>query len=221
MKDSGVEWIGEIPEHWGVRKLKHLLSLLKDGSHNPPPRVESGIKFIPGATNIKNSKVIFKNCAHISEEDYFDIHKSYQLQSNDVLLTIVATLGNVALVNEQDLPFSMQRSIAVLRPNSNITSKFLFYFLHSDYFQNELRARSHSSVKPGIYLESLGNIPIVNSTDKNEEIQISQFIDKETKNLDDLISKSQSQINFLQEKRQALITAAVTGKIDVRNGVAA
>ena len=220
-KDSGVDWIGNIPEHWNTVKLKYLLSLLKDGSHNPPPRVESGIKFIPGATNIKNSKVIFKNCAYISKADFFEIHKSYKLQADDILLTIVATLGNVAMVNEEDLPFSMQQSIAVLRPNLDITSKFLFYFLHSDYFQNSLRSRSHSSVKPGIYLESLGNIPIVVSTKLDEQQDISEFLDEKITQIDQLIIKSKERVALLQEKRQTLISAAVTGKIDVRNGVAA
>ena len=213
-KDSDVEWIGEIPEGWEARKLKFALSLLKDGSHNPPPRTDSGIKFIPGATNIKNSKVVFENCPYITKEDYYDIHKSYQLQSGDVLLTIIATLGNVAMVEEHDLPFSMQRSIAVLRPNSNITSKFLFYFLHSYYFQRMLRIKSRSTVKPGVYLELLKNISIVTSKQQNELNQIVEFLDKQTTQFDELIAKSKAQITLLEEKKQATINQAVTKGLD-------
>ena len=215
MKDSGIEWIGKIPEEWVNTKLKFILSLLKDGSHNPPPRVDDGIKFLSGATDIKNSKILFDKCSFISKDDYVELHKRYQLKDKDILLTIVATLGNVAIVEQKDLPFSMQRSIAVLRSKSIISHKFLFYFLHSKYFQENLISKNHGSVKPGIYLGELNNISLVYPQNISEQKQIVSYLDEKTTKIDSLISKIQLQISNLQDFRESLISSAVTGKIMV------
>ena len=217
MKDSGVEWIGNIPEHWLNSKLKFVLSLLKDGSHNPPPRTNSGIKFLSGGTDFKNSKISFEKCSFISNDDYLELHRFYELQHNDILLTIVATLGSVALVNSKDLPFSMQRSIALLRPKSIILSEFLFYFFHTNYFQNELKRRNHGAVKPGIYLEELKNIPIIHPDLISEQRQIVDYLDTQTTRIDLIISQIESQISYLNEFKQSLIFSTITGKICITN----
>ena len=216
-KPSKINIIADIPKHWLNSKLKFVLFMLKDGSHNPPPRTNSGIKFLSGGTDFKNSKISFEKCSFISNDDYLELHKFYELQHNDILLTIVATLGSVALVNSKDLPFSMQRSIALLRPKSIILSEFLFYFFHIKYFQNELKRRNHGSVKPGIYLEELKNIPIIHPNLISEQRQIVDYLDTQTTRIDLIISQIESQISYLNEFKRSLIFSTITGKICITN----
>lgn len=151
--------LGEIPEGWEARELGSCLELLKDGSHNPPKRVPEGIRFIAGATDVKHFSVDFAKCTYITEEDYRTMHRKWMVQSGDVLLTIVGTVGNVALVAEHDLPFSLQRSVAVLRPGPTLSSSFLYCLLQTGQFQTNVRSRLNPTAQPGIYLGTLGAIP--------------------------------------------------------------
>lgn len=126
IKDSGVEWIGEIPAHWEVKKLKYVCSLIKDGTHQPPERVVDGIPLL-SVRNIVNGRFVFlEDDSLISENDFRALERAIQVRTNDVLLAIVgATLGKVAIVNEM-APFSIQRSLALLRGRPNeLYVKFL------------------------------------------------------------------------------------------------
>ncbi len=217
MKDSGVEWLGEIPSHWIMSRLKFVCSLLKDGSHIPPSRHDKGIPLL-SVRNIVDGKFInLPDDSLISIEDFKILTKPFEVLENDVLLAIVgATLGKVAIVEKMP-PFFIQRSLAIFRPKSEVyLFKFLYYFFRSSNFQSRLWSSVGFSAQPGIYLGTLGNIhcpipPI-------EELkQMVSFIETEEKIIADTIYKVRSQIDLLHEYRTALISEAVTGKIDVRN----
>jgi type I restriction enzyme S subunit len=175
--------IGKIPIDWKVIKLKEGLSLLKDGSHNPPKRVEKGIKFIAGATNIKYLHIDFNNCTFITERDYQKIHKYYEIKINDILLTIVGTVGNVAIVKESDLPFSLQRSIAILRCNEKVYYIFLFYWFNSPRFKKLLNSRLNPTAQPGIYLGELGKL-IMPLPKYKEQVEIANILYKIDEKID-------------------------------------
>ena len=192
--------IGYLSTNFNLKKLIDVLNLLKDGVHNLPPRSNFGIKFIAGATNIKYLDINFTKCAFISYEDYKKIHKYYEIKTNDVLLTIVGTIGNVAIVKKTDLPFSLQRSIAILRPNKKILDhKFLFYWLTSPKFKQLLYSRINPTAQPGIYLRMLGElkIPIPNMIIQNRIANIFS-------NLDDKIKNLQNQNRILEQMAHAI-----------------
>lgn len=153
--------IGDVPKNWNVKSLNSSLKLLKDGTHLPPKRTGNGIRFIAGASDIKYFKIDFSNCTFISEKDYAKIHKYYQLKENDVLLTIVGTVGNTAIIRKSDLPFSLQRSIAILRPNDELNPVFLFYWLNTPRFKKMLFSRINQTAQPGIYLGELGKLSVL------------------------------------------------------------
>ncbi len=144
--------ISSLPNDWELLELGSILSFITDGVHNPPKRTTNGIKFIAGATNIKYLNVDFTNCTYISKEDYDKIHKFYSIEPNDILLTIVGTVGNVAIVKENDLPFSIQRSIALLRSGPLLYYRFLFYWLNSPEFKKVVYSYVNSTAQPGVYL---------------------------------------------------------------------
>jgi len=150
--------MGMMPEDWEVEPLGALLELLKDGSHNPPKRHSSGIRFIAGASDLTYRNIDFSNCTYITEEDYQKMHKYYQIKANDILLTIVGTVGNVAIVKEEDLPFSMQRSVAIMRCKQEVFYEFLFYWLTSPKFKLLISSRINTTAQPGIYLGEIAKL---------------------------------------------------------------
>ena len=216
MKDSGVEWLGVVPEHWDVKRLKHVCSLIKDGTHQPPSRTSSGIPLL-SVRNIINGKFVnLPDDSLISEEDFNELQRSFEVKKNDVLLAIVgATIGKVAIVEEMP-PFTIQRSLAVLRPNINMAHyKYFSFFVRSSVFQRLLWKNAGYSAQPGIYLGSITNFNIT-APGMNEQRTIAAFLDHETGHIDALTAKVRESISKRREYRTALISAAVTGKIDVR-----
>jgi type I restriction enzyme S subunit len=217
MRDSGVEWLGEVPEHWGVVPLKYLCCLLKDGTHLPPPRVDSGIPLL-SVRNIVNSKFIFRDDdSNISEEDYKNLCKPFVPIKGDVLLAIVgATLGKVAIVEEMS-EFHIQRSLAIFRAQpDSMTSEGLANIFGSTNFQSLLWENVGFSAQPGIYLGTLANfqLPVPPLGEQND---INEYCKLKAERIGTLILKAESANELIKERRTALISAAVTGKIDVRN----
>jgi type I restriction enzyme S subunit len=217
MRDSGVEWLGEVPGHWEVVPLKYLCCLLKDGTHLPPPRVDSGIPLL-SVRNIVNSKFIFRDDdSNIAEEDYKNLCKPFVPRKGDVLLAIVgATLGKVAIVEEMS-EFHIQRSLAIFRAQpDSMTSEGLANILGSTNFQSLLWENVGFSAQPGIYLGTLENfqLPVPPLEEQNE---INEYCKSKAEHISTLILKAESANELIKERRTALISAAVTGKIDVRS----
>jgi type I restriction enzyme, S subunit len=216
MKDSGTEWLGEIPNHWRLSRLKFVCSLLRDGTHIPPPRQDDGIPLL-SVRNIVNGKFInLSDDSLISIEEHKKLNQTLEVLENDVLLAIVgATLGKVAIVEKME-PFSIQRSLAVFRPKPELLMyKYLAYFFQSASFQSRLWSSVGFSAQPGIYLGTLENIhcPV---PDMKEQINIVSFLEREETIIFDDIMKLTKQIELLREYRTALISETVTGKVDVR-----
>jgi|JFJP01.1.fsa_nt_gi type I restriction enzyme S subunit len=216
MKDSGIEWLGEIPKHWDVKRLKHTCSVIKDGTHQPPQRTENGFPLLSVRNIIDGKFVNLEDDSLISEQDFKELQRSFTVQENDVLLAIVgATLGKVAIVEEMP-PFTIQRSLAFFRPCSPILYyRYLSAFLQSSIFQRLLWKNVGFSAQPGIYLGVLGNLHTLIPPISEQQV-IASFLDQETAQIDEAIDNVRSQIEKLEEYRTVLISDAVTGKIDVR-----
>lgn len=217
MKDSGVEWLGEVPEHWDTAPLKYLCELLKDGTHLPPARVDSGVPLL-SVRNIINNKFTFRDDdSQISESSYADLCKSFIPQNGDVLLAIVGgTLGKVAVIEQME-NFHIQRSLGIFRTKkTKLNNYFLAYLFSSKGFQSLLWENVGFSAQPGIYLGALSNflIPVPSI---EEQKNIIDFVKIQLDKFDNLINKALNSVQLMQERRTALISAAVTGKIDVRN----
>lgn len=215
-KDSGIEWLGDVPGHWDILSLKRICELLKDGTHLPPPRVSEGIPLL-SVRNIQNGIFDLRDDdSLISLENYQELCKAFVPQTHDVLLAIVgATLGKVALVPLEIGLFHIQRSVAIFRPTAEMQAQYLYYLFQSNEFQQLLWEHVGYSAQPGIYLGTLAEfrIPL---PPLEEQQTISTFLNTETAKFDALTLEANRAIALLQERRSALISAAVTGKIDVR-----
>lgn len=162
----------EFSESWICEKIGNITSLVKDGSHGTHQDVERG-PYLLSAKNIKNGKVVIEdNDRKISEEEYNAIYKNYSLEVGDILLSIVGTIGRVAIVNEIQ-PIAFQRSVAILRFNK-MNSKFIECCINNRGFQNDLLKYQVVSAQPGIYLNDLKKLKI-NFPELEEQEKIASF----------------------------------------------
>lgn len=150
-----------VPNGWKIKKLKQVLSLLKDGTHGTHKDCVRG-KFLLSAKDVVDGRVLCSEDSRIiSDKDFNSIHAKYKLQNKDIVLTIVGTVGRSAIINNYNQEYTFQRSVAILRPNESIVSEFLRDQIQSNSFQNELKKRQSVSAQPGVYLEDLGSVPCV------------------------------------------------------------
>ena len=224
MKDSGVEWIGEVPEGWEIKRLKFLIKNITKGttpSTLGKSFVDVGVRFLKVENISKNGLIDISNCSFIDNETN-ELLKRSKLKENNILVSIAGAIGRSALVSKEILPANTNQAVAIISLNINTVSpNWVVYCFNSSYLDSFFENNQVMSAQANLSLEDLGNIPLVIPTTKEEEIQISEFLDKQTSQFDELIAKSKEQITILEEKRQALITTAVTGKIDVRSEVVA
>lgn len=185
---------------WQERRLGDALSLLKDGTHGTHADADDG-PLLLSAKNIKNGKVEIDlaNERRISLEDYKQIHANFNLKEDDVLLTIVGTIGECAKIdNPHSLTF--QRSVAYLRANNTLNPDFLVATVRSFGFQKDLKDRQSISAQPGIYLGELANIEIF-APQLDEQRKIGKYFS----DLDNLISLHQRKLEKLQNVKKACL----------------
>ncbi len=221
MKDSGVEWLGDMPEGWEVLPIKRITSVpVTDGPHETPDLFNEGIPFI-SAEAIKNDKIDFsKKRGFISAEDHRKYSKKYKPQKGDVyMVKSGATTGNVAFV-ETDDEFNIWSPLAVIRPDhKKAITRFIFFFMKSINFFQSIKLAWSYGTQQNIGMNVIENLPILVPSLPEQSV-IANFLDCETGKIDKLIEKINESIAKLREFRTALISAAVTGKIDVRKEVA-
>jgi type I restriction enzyme, S subunit len=216
MKDSGVEWIGEIPEHWKVAKLKFISEFINDGTHGTYPRVEDGYRLLSVRNMVEDKFIFLEDDSKVSERHFKEISAKFEIQEGDVQLAIVgATLGKVALVERMAEKFVTQRSVATIRLKNGVyLAKLLFYFMKSLCFQSYLWLNAGFSAQPGIYLGTVAD-SYITVMDMKEQIELVTYLDGVSKKFQVAIAAEEVSINKLKEYKQTLINAAVTGKIKV------
>ena len=187
-------------EAWEQRKLGEVLSILKDGTHGTHQDAEEG-PYLLSAKNIKNGQIIIDDSSDrkISEDEFNQIHTKFTLENGDILLTIVGSIGESAIL-ENAGKFTFQRSVAFLRPSEEMTSRFLKTEIESVQFQKELNDRKSQSAQPGVYLGDLSKIPIY-ITSKEEQKKIGEYFS----NLDHLITLHQRELEKLQNIKKSML----------------
>ncbi len=216
MKDSGVEWLGEVPKNWEVSKIKYECSInarigwkaLKADEY-----VEEGYIFL-ATPNIKGKYIDFENVNYITQERY-DESPEIKLKINDVLLTKDgSTLGTVNVVRNLDKEATVNSSLAVIRPNKNLNGVFLNYFIKSSYMQSIIGMFKDGMGVPHLFQSDIKLFNIL-LPKYEEQLRIYKYLDREVDLIDSLINKTTIQIEKLKEAKQSLIGEAVTGKIEI------
>lgn len=176
---------------WEQRKLGDVLETIKDGTHGTHQDANEG-PLLLSAKNIRNGTIIWdESDRRISINEYEKIHSKFKLKKNDVLLTIVGSIGETAILKDIS-GITFQRSVAFLRTSEQITPEFLCSEIQTQQFQKKLNDRKSTSAQPGIYLGDLSEIPFVYSKNKDEQVKIGQYFS----NLDKLITLHQWECNI-------------------------
>ena len=151
MKDSGVEWLGEVPAHWTTASLKYALDAIADVDHYMPESVESGIPYVmTGDLRSTASGIDLNNCKKISRDDFLKLTKNTRIAKGDVIMARYATIGTVSYVNI-DAEFVVSYSCVTIKPRPGFAiGRFLFFYFQSDAFiqgiSNKVNANTQSNV---------------------------------------------------------------------------
>lgn len=214
LKDSGIEWIGKIPQHWHRTKLKRVLSTpITDGPHETPELLDNGIPFL-SAEAVKNNKLNFNfKRGFISQEEHIRFCKKCKPQLNDIfMIKSGATTGNVAIVETED-EFSIWSPLALIRVNANtIFYKYMFYYLQSNNFRRQVELFWSYGTQQNIGMDVLGNLYVAYPNRIEEQQQIADYLDKKCSEIDKAISDKEQVIEKFTEYKKSLIYECVTGK---------
>jgi len=222
MKDSGSEWIGEIPEHWSIIKMKYLLSSKKYSIKAGP--FGSQLKnddMVSGDIKVYNQKTVldndFKSGDYYIENCKYEELRAFEVFSGDLLVTTRGTIGKTAIV-----PKDAEKGILhpclikiTLNPDKVLNDYVNVIFNNTKIVTNQIMLESNATTIDVIYTDTLKNL-VLPIPPLEEQKSIIDFVDAKIGEIDGLISSINSQIQKLKEYRQSLISEAVTGKIDVR-----
>jgi len=218
-KDSGVAWLGEVPAHWGVAPLKHLVSLpITDGPHETPAKQDDGIPFVSAEALSKGFVDFNKMWGYISREDHARYSKRYSPKRGDILIVkLGATAGTTAIVDTDD-EFNIWVPLAAVRLKHGVEPRFVCHVLKSNNLKRayELNWTFGTQQTLGLGTISSLQIPV---PPIEEQQEIAAYFDAIFPLLDSLTEEAVKNTDILKERRCTLIAAAVTGQIDVRSVV--
>ena len=215
-KDSGLEWLGKIPKHWELRKFKHFLNLVTSGSRGWAKfYADSGELFIRignlkrGSFELNLENIQFVNLPAKTEGDRTII------KQNDLLFSITAYLGSIALCSKDAVGAYVSQHVALarIRPNA-INHRWVAYFYLAEPGQIQLAESAYGGTKVQLALDDIKELLLL-VPPRKEQVQLVKFLDAAELRFDSLKSKITRAIELLREKRTALISAAVTGKIEM------
>ena len=215
MKDSGVEWIGEIPSHWEGSKLGFYTTKIGSGS---TPRggaevyVESGVPFI------RSQNVHFEGLKlmEVSFID-FETHQSMKgsvVREEDVLLNITGgSIGRCCVV-DVEAEMNVNQHVSIIRTKSQLLNRFLNFLITCDVGQSQVRFNLSGGNREGLTIEGIRDFQIT-LPPLHEQEQIVEYLDEQTSIIDSTITAEEKRIDLLKEYRQSLISEVVTGKVKV------
>jgi len=220
LKPSGVEWLGDVPKHWKVGKCGFYLTILS-GFAFPSSgftHEESDTKLLRGI-NVGVSRLKWDETVYW-QRSIEDGLESYEMKAGDLVIgmdrPLISEGMRVAKVKDVDLPCLLLQRVASLKVSERLNNDFLMGLLASEMFIAHFSPDTTGVSVPHISPEQINNF-VISVPPVSEQEEIVAFIGHETAKLDTLTAEAHRAIDLLQERRMALISAAVTGKIDVRS----
>lgn len=217
MKDSGVEWLGEVPAHWDVSRIKNIVSIpVTDGPHETPNFIDAGIPFV-SAEAVSSGEVDFSKIrGYISEEANKFYSKKYSPKKYDIYMVKSGATTGVTAIVETDEVFNIWSPLAVIRCGVIYEPYFVLNFMRSEPFQEAVKLNWSFGTQQNIGMGVIENL-YVTCPPRSEAEEIARYLQSEDRKFKAVVSIAYDAIQLMQERRTALISAAVTGKIDVRN----
>jgi len=216
MKESGVEWIGAVPAHWDVLSLRRVVDRFVDYRGQTPEKRSSGVPLVT-AKNITNGRIDYAASEeYIDPMDYDDWMVRGLPARGDVLLTTEAPLGEVAQVDDPHIALAQRIILFKVNP-LRMTNDYLKYAFLSPSGTNDLLSRGTGSTAIGIKATRLREVLVPVPPIPEQEV-LTRELDRRLAGFAPAANTIHTAIDRLREYRTALITAAVTGQIDIREG---
>jgi type I restriction enzyme S subunit len=214
MKESGLEWLGKVPEKWCYGKLRWLSKRYSGGTPD-----KKNIDFwtngtIPWINSGSVNDRLITECSTFITEDAFNSSSAKWIPKGSLVMALAGQGRTKGMVAQLGIDTTCNQSMAAIIPAERLAARYLYYWLEANY--ENIRNMAGGDLRDGLNLEMLGNIPCPIPEIKEQD-EIFNFLDKEINKIDSLIDQSKSGISLLDERRSALISAAVIGQIDVRN----
>lgn len=216
-KDSGVEWIGEIPSSWQLKRIKHTAYVKGrigwKGLRSDEFLIESDSYIVTGTDFVKG-EVNWETCYQVPKERY-DEDPFIQLMEGDLLITKDGTIGKIAIVKNMPKIATLNSGVFVTRPKTNdYISNYLYWVLESNVFISFYDFNKSGSTIQHLYQNVFNEFKFPCPTIP-EQTQIANYLDQKTQQIDDLIANKERLIELLEEERTALINQAVTKGLDL------
>lgn len=209
-KDSGIERLGEIPNHWNVGNLKFSFVGIKNGATETQIEESNNTVPISRIESISTGEINYEKVGFVNK---YSIAESYKINEGDILLSHINSLsmvGNIALKRDTSILYHGMNLLRLMPNKDKFDPKYLFWILKSKYFRNSVESIAKPAInQASVSIDSLKNISLLIPT-KIEQQDIANFLDHETAKIDTLIAKQEKLIEVLKEKRQAVISHAVT-----------
>jgi type I restriction enzyme S subunit len=223
MKDSGVEWLGEIPEHWEVTVLKYILKTTKGFAFKSELFTDNGLPIVK-ASDIKNKSVRLET-THYINEDISNEFTSVKLSTGDILISTVGSstdvinsaVGQIGKVpKELDGALLNQNTVRLEVLNNNkIKKDYLFFIIQNDHYRSHLNLHAHGTAnQASLKLVDLLSYKVALPS-LIEQNEIIDYVENNIFRIQTIIDKSNQEIELLKEYKTALISEVVTGKVDV------
>lgn len=215
MKQTGVQWIGEIPSNWNTKRIKYMANLkgrigwqglTSDEYQDEGAYLITGVDFADGGID-------WENCVHVPMKRWEEA-KDIQIQNGDLLITKDGTIGKVAIVSNMPGETSLNSGVLRIMPIEGYSRRFLYWVLKSDEFWNWFNYRNAGNstivhLYQGDFAEFLYAFP-----DYDEQEAIADFLDEHCGKLDSIIADLERQIEILKAYKKSLITETVTKGLD-------
>jgi len=215
MKDSGIEWLGEVPAHWEVRSISSISTKITNGYVGPTRDilVDAGVRYLQ-SLHIKGNKILFETPYYVTD-CWSQEHAKSILQRGDVLVVQTGDIGQVAVVSDEFVGCNCHALIIISPVHEVVLGDWISWVLNSSYGLNSLLAIQTGALHPHLNCRNVKTV-VVPVPELEEQALLVQYIQSELPRLDELILAAEHMTSILHERRAALIAAAVTGKIDVR-----
>ncbi|WP_151711558.1 restriction endonuclease subunit S [Acinetobacter junii] len=214
MKDSGVEWLAEVPEHWNMAPVRRYLVEHRQGYYTTESYVDEGLKLLR-ITDLRDlGEINISNCPMVNESDTTHLFK---LQKGDVVFARTGGAGSFGVITEDYENLIYASYLIRFRfMNKIFEPDYLRFLFQSDSFQLSVKQNIHGGVNQNIHAEDIKNT-VICAPSLSEQKEIIEYLENQCLLFENLIYKASYSVKLMQERRTALISSAVTGKIDVRN----
>lgn len=197
-----------VPEDWEAMKARDFCIKVADGTHDSPKQTEQG-KYLITSRHLKDNQIDFDNAYLISDDDFSNINKRSKVDTNDILYSMIGTVGDICQVKERDINFAI-KNIGLFKPKTELDSNWLYYYLQSNQAKEYLASRLAGSTQSYITLDQLREFPILLPKEPAEQKKIAEVLGA----LDEKIELNRKMDKTLEQIAQAVFKKWFIGDAD-------